>query len=325
MIEIKKFTETNEEFQELARIDNLVNHDSIDHPDDDKNSWKIRDKSIIRDRLLLYNNNTLIGAIYYSQGRDENNKTCFYTLNLDPAYNQKGYRHLLYSKMLKEVKKFNCNKLLTGIYEHPNYSEHKKLLIKYGFKLVQTNREYSCDITTIDLKKYRPLIKKLELDGIRFYDSKEEMKNNPDKFPNHYKKLEELIWTYSQDFPIPKGVKHTRMPFKQAMKLQVDFEENSYGTEIVATKNNRYIGSTDVEVYHKSEPNKGWTGGLGVLKKFRRRGIATAIKIKAIEKLLAKGITEIRTDNEENNPMYKINVALGFKPVPFSLEYMKEI
>ena len=40
MIEIKKFTETDKEFIELARIDNLVNHDSIDHPDDDKNDWQ---------------------------------------------------------------------------------------------------------------------------------------------------------------------------------------------------------------------------------------------------------------------------------------------
>ena len=325
MIEIKKFTATDKEFVELARIDNLVNHDSIDHPDDDKNSWKIRDKSIIRDRLLLYDDNILIGAIYYSQGRDENKRTTFYTLNLDPAYDQKGYRYFLYNKMLKEVKKFNCNKLLTGIYDHPNYNEHKKMLRKEGFKLVQTNREYSCDIKKVDIKKYYPLIEKLESEGVKFYDSKEEMKINPDRFPNHYKKLEKLIWTYSKDFPIPNGIKHTRMPFKQAMKLQIDFEENSYGTEIVATKNNEYIGSTDITVYHKSEPNKGWTGGLGVLKKFRRKGIATALKIKAIERLLTKGVVEIRTDNEENNPMYKINVALGFKPVPFSLEYMKEI
>ena len=87
----------------------------------------------------------------------------------------------------------------------------------------------------------------------------------------------------------------------------------------------QYIGATDIEVYPEAEPHKGWTGGLGVLKEFRRKGIATALKIKAIEALLKKGITEVRTDNEENNPMYKINVELGFKPVPFSLEYMKEI
>ena len=325
MDEIKKITETDKEFVELARIDNLVNHDCIFHPDDDKNNWRIRDKSIIRNRLLLYDNSILIGVIYYSQGREKNNRTCFYTLNLDPEYNHKGYRHLLYSKMLEEVKIFNCNLVHTSIYDHPNYSEHKKLLNKEGFKLVQTNREYSCDIRKVDIEKYYPLIKKLELDEIKFYDSKEEMLTNNEKFPNHLKKLEELEWTIDQDFPIPDGISHTRIPFKHWLKLCHDFYKNSYGVDIVAVYKKQYIASTDITVYPKSEPHKGWTGGLGVLKKFRRKGIATALKIKAIEKLLEKGVTEIRTDNEENNPMYKINVALGFKPVPFSLDYSKEI
>ena len=186
MLRIKKFTETDLEFIELARIDNLVNHDSIAHPDEDKNNWNNRDKSLIRNRLLLYDNSILIGVIYYSQGRDKNNKTCFYTLNLDPKYNHKGYRHLLYNTMLEKAKKFSCNMVHTSIYDHPNYSEHKKLLIKEGFKLVQTNREYSCDIRKVTTEKYYHLIEKLESDGIKFYDSKKEMKD----WPEHYKKLE---------------------------------------------------------------------------------------------------------------------------------------
>ena len=183
MITVKNFTETDKEFKELARIDNLVNHDSINHPDDDKRDWEIRDKSLIRDRLLLYNNEQLIGVLYYSQGRSENNRTCFYTLNLDPDYNNQGFRKLLFDKLLIEVKAFNCNLVHTSIYEHPNYSEHKKLLVKEGFKLVQTNREYSCDIRKIDLKKYKNLISRLDENGIKFYDSKEEMLNNDKKFP----------------------------------------------------------------------------------------------------------------------------------------------
>ena len=99
-LEIKKFTETDFEFKELARIDNLVNHDSISNPDEDKNDWNNRDKKLLRDRLILYNNDIIIGVLYYSQGRDENSKTAFYTLNLDPAYNNNGYRNLLYNKML---------------------------------------------------------------------------------------------------------------------------------------------------------------------------------------------------------------------------------
>ena len=192
MISIKNFTATDFEFQELARIDNLVNHDSISHPDEDKNDWNIRDKSIIRNRLLLYKDNILIGVIYYSQGRDENKKTTFFTLHLDPHYNNNGYRKLLYDKMLERVEIFNCDKVLTSIYDHLNYVEIKNLINKEKFKLVQTNREYSCDIRNVDIDKYQPLIKKLESEGIRFYDSKEEMLD----WPNHYKKLEELSWIY---------------------------------------------------------------------------------------------------------------------------------
>ena len=321
MFQIKKFRETDEEFIELARIDNLVNHDSIDHPDDDKRDWGIRDKSLIRDRLLLYKDKILVGAIYYSQGRDENSQTVFFTLNIDPNYNTSESRDLLYNGMLEEIKLFNSNKILTGVYDHPNYDLVKQFLIDKKFKLAQTNREYSCDITKIDIEKYQSLIKKLESEGIKFYDSKEEMLD----WPDHYKKLEELTWTYSQDFPIPDGIEHTRPPFERYMKEINNYYENCYGAEIVAVKNKEYIGSTDLEVYCKSEPHKAWTGGLGVLKEFRRKRIATALKIKAIERLLHKGVTDVRTDNEENNPMYKINVALGFEPVPFSLEYMKEI
>ena len=215
MITIKNFTATDKEFKELARIDNLVNHDSIAHPDEDKNEWNIRDKSLIRNRLLLYDNNILIGVMYYSQGRDENNKTAFFTLHLDPNYNNNGYRKLLYDKMLERVEIFSCNKVHTSIYDHPNYEEIKKLIIKEKFKLVQTNREYSCDLEKINIDKYQPLIKKLESEGIRFHDSKEDMLN----WPNHYKKLEELEWKIEQDVPIPDGIKHTRLPFKHWKKL----------------------------------------------------------------------------------------------------------
>ena len=321
MIQIKKFTATDEEFREIARIRNLVNHDSIDHPDEDKNDWTIRDKSLIRDRLLCYNDNILIGLLYYVQGRAENSRTCFFNIVLDPQYHNNGYRELLYQEMLNEVQGFKCNKLFSNIYEHPNYTNHQNLLINHNFKLVQTNREYSCDIREVDTQKYKPLIDKLESEGIRFYDSRDEMQ----EFPNHFQKLEKLEWLLDQDIPHPDGIKPTRMPFEQWKKVCLNIYNNYYGIDIVAVKDGQYIGSTDIEVYPKSEPHKGWTGGLGVIREFRRKGIATALKIKAIQALLKKDITEVRTDNEENNPMYKINVALGFKPVPFSLEYIKEI
>ena len=63
MIDIKKFTETDFEFNEIAGLYNLVSHDDKEHPDDIKDDWAIRDQSIIRDRLFLYNDNTVIGYL----------------------------------------------------------------------------------------------------------------------------------------------------------------------------------------------------------------------------------------------------------------------
>ncbi len=321
MLSIKKFSETNKNFEELARIDNLVYHDHIADPDDDRRQWKIRDKNLVKDRLLLFNQKILIGVLYYSQGRNENNKTTFFTLHIDPKYNLKETRKLLYKRMLKEIKCYESNKIFTSIYQHPNYNLVKNFLIEKKFKLVQTNREYSCNITNINYEKYKSLIKKLKFAGIEFFDSKNEMLD----WPNHYEKLEELEWNYCQDYPTPKGIYNTRAPFEHWYRLCQDFYNNNYGTQIIAVRNNQYIGSTDIEINPKTEPTKAWTGGLGVIKQFRRKGIATALKIKAFENLINKKIIEVRTDNEENNPMYKINIKLGFKPVPFSLEYIKEI
>ena len=85
-----------------------------------------------------------------------------------------------------------------------------------------------------------------------------------------------------KDFPIPDGIEHTRLPFKRFMEIQKDFANSYYGVEIVAVRDDKYIGSTSLEVFPKSEPHKAYTEGLGVLKEFRRKGIATALKIKAI-------------------------------------------
>ncbi len=321
MTEIKKFTETDFEFEEIARLYNLVSHDDKEHVDDLKDAWAIRDQSLIRDRLFLYQGSTVIGYLGYGQGRDENKQNCYFNIFLDPNFNGNGYRQQLCEQMLQEVQAFSCNRLYMSIYEHKNYDQSKKFLVKNGFENNFKIRESSLDLGSVVLDKYSSLIGKLDSNGIQFYDAKNEMKD----FPNHYEKLEELGWIFGKDFPMPEGIVHTRQPFEQFIKFQKLFEEKRYGIEIVAVDGDKYVGSTDIHVLPKSDPHKAWTGSLGVLREYRRRGIATALKVNAIEKLREKGIKQVRTDNEENNPMYKINVSLGFTPEPYCYDYQREI
>ena len=186
---------------------------------------------------------------------------------------------------------------------------------------VQTNREYSLILNTCNTAPYKTLITRLEAEGIVILEPIKDLNRSPE----HYKKLEELQWSYEQDMPIPDGIEHSREPFEEWMVDVKNFEEKFYGIELIAVYKDQYVASTDIELMKKSDPYKAWTGGLGVHRDFRKRGIATALKVIAIEKLRKRGVKEIRTDNEENNPMYLINVTLGFKPVPYSLDYKKNI
>jgi len=321
MTKITSFTGTDFEFHEITRLYNLVSHDDKEHVDDMKDGWAVRDKSIQRDRLLLFDENLVLGYLGYAQGRDENHRNCYFNIFLDPQYNGKKYRQLLYDRMLEDIKAFECNRLYADIYEHPNYDNFKKFLLKNKFYVGLKIRESSLNVETLDFHKYNSLLDKLDSKGIKFYDAKNEMKD----FPDHYEKLEELSWEYGKDFPMPEGIVPTRESFDQFMKYQKLFEEKRYGIGIVAVDGDKYVGSTDIHVFPKSNPHKAWTGSLGVLRAYRRQGIATALKVKAFDKLKEKGVKQVRTDNEENNPMYKINVALGFTPEPYCYDYQKEI
>ena len=67
------------------------------------------------------------------------------------------------------------------------------------------------------------------------------------------------------------------------------------------------------------------TGLTGTARAHRRRGVALALKLKAIEFALERGTPRIRTNNSQaNRPMLSLNEALGFEKQPAWIEYRLE-
>jgi GNAT superfamily N-acetyltransferase len=137
--------------------------------------------------------------------------------------------------------------------------------------------------------------------------------------PKAIEKLHGKFCEFVQDVPYFEEV--TEAPLEQFRK-NISGPARIEGAFLVVFEGEEIVATTSVWK-RLGEPGALNTGLTAVARSHRRRGIATAIKARSIEFARDQGYRVIQTDNEENNPMYQLNVRLGFRPVPAWLLFRK--
>jgi GNAT superfamily N-acetyltransferase len=123
---------------------------------------------------------------------------------------------------------------------------------------------------------------------------------------------------------MPAGGTRTYQPFETFVRSV--FEYPGFLPEIffVAVDKGRYVGQSDL-VDEKQDREHLGTGYTGVHPDYRRRGIATALKVRCIQAAKELGVKTISTGNDQTNPMYQLNLQLGFRPMPGELLFEMKI
>ncbi|MDE3101607.1 MAG: GNAT family N-acetyltransferase [Chloroflexota bacterium] len=71
---------------------------------------------------------------------------------------------------------------------------------------------------------------------------------------------------------------------------------------------------------------KGGTGFTGVRRAYRGQGIAFAVKVGALARAKASGVRWMLTTNDQpNKPMRAVNHALGYEPLPATVQLEKTL
>ncbi|MEM8858574.1 MAG: GNAT family N-acetyltransferase [Chloroflexota bacterium] len=190
-----------------------------------------------------------------------------------------------------------------------------KLLEDYGFELTQREPRSALDVTTFDFARYANIENKLTQKGFKIYDL-DELKG---KYPDWQRRIYDLEWPIVKDMPLPFPIK--REPFEDFQK-GLDNPRNLPKGSFYAIdeSNDKWVGLSTVRKF--GADNEAVSVGLtGVIPEYRRKGIATALKVRTVDFAKKYGAKSIRTDNEENNPMYDLNMQLGFKPQPAIINY----
>ena len=140
-------------------------------------------------------------------------------------------------------------------------------------------------------------------------------------YPDWQRKIWDLDWEFAQDEPQPVTI--SKPPLEQYVKDT--FQGPSFRPDLwfVAVDDGRFVGLSQCAPV-ENEPQRLRAGMTGVARSHRRRGLATALKVNNIESARSQGVATIRTGNEENNPMYQINVNLGFRYKTAQLSFEKK-
>lgn len=189
-------------------------------------------------------------------------------------------------------------------------SDHEQYVdtaLALGFVERQRNPMCTVDPRTVDYSQFDWAIQKAADNGYEIISLPEFEALKPESWQREYWRWEQDVM---HDVPLPEPYKDIELD--QYIKMLMDPTVRREGY-FLAVKDGQVAASTQLH-WNAVDPTLASTGLTGTAESHRRYGLATALKVRAMHWAVENGITKIIADNEEDNPMRKINFALGFVP-----------
>ena len=241
-------------------------------------------------------------------------------LEVHPDYQRRGIATAWFDHALRDVlAQRDPVPILLSASTREDQPAALAMLAKHDFALKQRLPISRLDVTAFDPSPYASVLARVAENGIIIKRLSELQRTDTD----WRRRVYDLEISADADTPSVEPI--TPPAFEVFAKMA--FEGTAFRPDgwFIALDGNDYVGMTSIET-NKALPHKLYTDFTGVRPSHRRMGIATALKVRSIEEFAKPyGATEIETENEENNPMYQINLRLGFQPAPAWLNFRKRL
>jgi mycothiol synthase len=317
MFKIEPFEPADENYEAMVAVEKVVWPDTSQTVETFKHEDKYRDPNYLFQRLLVREAGRVVAFGSYEE----------------PAWSYQPGKYHIYLTVLPEAERRGIG---TALYEYtmdrlaerelkPNIiasgtREDKPQAIRFleerGFEQVMRWPASQLEVAAFEPAKFEAVAEQVRRQGIEIYSVAELVTTDPDWQYNLY----ELDWACALDEPQPDPL--TKQPLEQYVNHVLHHPNHLAQAFFVALDRGQYVGLSEL---FRNPNRETWLhcGFTGVLSSHRRRGIATALKLRTIKFARNYGAKMIKTNNEENNPMYGLNLALGFKPAPASLAFKK--
>jgi mycothiol synthase len=233
-----------------------------------------------------------------------------------PDYRGRGIGSALYDQLCAIVMPLNPAKLVAETREDQPHG--LSFLEKRGFKRAMRYPISELAVDSFDFTRFQPTVDAVRASGIAI----KPLTILQQEDPGWKQKIYDLEWELAEDVPSPDPLTPPGLDHYERNVLQnPDFMPDAY---YVALDGAGYVGMSNLW-RDPVNAQRLDTGLTGVRRTHRRRGIATALKVHGIRFARDYGAATIETGNEEHNPMYQLNLQLGYKPKPAWMDFIREI
>jgi mycothiol synthase len=307
---------TPDDYPAVAEVQTAVYPDHPQTPAEMRYQDENRDPRITWGRFLAEREGRVIGTAYFGQESNMYHPQKFFIgVNVLPEHRGRGVGKALYERLREAVAPHNPIALRCDAREDALGS--LRFLEARGFAEEMRELESELNVANFQPDDWAGELTRTAEQGIVIRSYTELIADDPEA--GH--KLHELHWQLMQDIPHPDEL--TRVPWEVWSKR---FTNPHFlpDANFVALDGEEYVG---VSVLWKNDGDpKLHTGITGVLRTHRKRGIATALKVRALTYAKEHEAAAVRTFNEvNNNGMLGINFRLGFVPVPAWIFFVKHL
>jgi len=314
---IREFNPTDSEYEAIAKIGNAI----LPHMPTTASELKFEDDNFNPEytwkRFVIEFEGKIIGFGGYEDAYWSYQPGKFWVgLRVLPEYQGRGLGSQFYDHLLELLEPKDPSKLIAETRE--DFDKAIQFLEKRGFKKRMRFATSELDLEKFCATPFQQLLDRVNDEGIAIKSLPELKANDPDWM----KKLYQLRWEILKDVPSPDPL--TQDTIEQWDKEVLNNPRIFEDSWMVAVDGDQYVGYSNLWKI-LARPDKLDTGLTGVVRSHRRKGVCTAMKIRAFDVAKQLGVKIIETENEENNPMYQINLRLGFEPRPAWLAFEKVI
>lgn len=317
MFRIRPFERTETENKAIAEIQSAAWSNCLNSVAVWNHTDSPRDPRSLVQRFVAVDQGTIVGlAVLVEPERHVAQGKYNFSIAVRPDHQGRGIGSAIYRRMLQTLAGRPLYKLTSGTSEDKQHAI--RFLNRFGFRQVMREPLSCLDVTDFDAARFAGVWEQMARQGIQVLP----LTRAAMTFPDWQRRIWNLDWELEQDSLAP--VPLVRLPFEKFQRFVLGRADFNPAAWFVALDSDRWVGVCRL-MDLPGEPDTLYHGLTGVVRSHRRHGIATALKISAIEYAWQAGAKFIETENGEHNPMYTLNLKLGFQPQPAWLHFEKEV